>query len=170
MNKLYLNPYVFFLLINGKIICWDYKNHNQFELEKEYFERLLEISGIASNDSPIDSQLLDTNLVAGNETPVIWGWDELSKIFHFGTQNIPRSHNIDNFAEHVREYLNFCEENLTSIPDIPIRESKNIIKLPKPNSSLIKDQNFLSVLEKRRTFRSFNKKSISLDVMSTLLY
>jgi hypothetical protein len=32
-----VNPFIFFLIEEGKIIAWDYKNHHQYILKKNFF-------------------------------------------------------------------------------------------------------------------------------------
>ena len=44
MSSLFLNPDLFFLIEDGQILAWDYKKHNQYLLDEEYFSELLEIS------------------------------------------------------------------------------------------------------------------------------
>jgi SagB-type dehydrogenase family enzyme len=170
MSNKNLSPYLFFLLNEGKVICWDYKNHQQFELEKEYFNRLVAISKGIKKSSPIDKDLEEANCIGNFDTLSEWGWDELSKIFHIGTQNIPTSHSVENFSQHINEYLNFCENTFSDSVLKPIEKSGNKIKLPPPNLSLIENQSFKAVLEKRRTYRSFNKTPLSIDLISTLLF
>jgi len=53
-----VNPFLFFLIREGKIIAWDYKSHQQYELEKDYFVRLLELS----HGSVIDRIIIDNEL------------------------------------------------------------------------------------------------------------
>ena len=63
--KLYTNPNVFFLMQDGNTIAWDYKNRNQFEIEKDYFERLLFLnpSQTVSPLTTIDEELLTGGLI-----------------------------------------------------------------------------------------------------------
>lgn len=78
-----LNPFLFFLIRKGNIVAWDYKNHQQYELEKEYFLRLLELSnssGISFGSNPIDDELKDAEFISASFTDVKWEWDILSKI------------------------------------------------------------------------------------------
>ena len=109
---LYANPFVFFLLKSNKIIAWDYKNHQQFEIEEDYLQRLKYFTPNATiaEISPIDCELLSGNLLSENPYEEIkWGWDELSLIYHIGTQNIDGGGTLDRKGW-LENYLLLSEE------------------------------------------------------------
>ena len=108
MMKLYLNPHLFFLIKDGVMIVWDAEGHKQIEIEDVYIQRLKEVSKAPSVDSlsPIDQNLLTKGLI-GTEPyeAIFWGWDDLSRIYHTGVQDIDNGQNL---AEDVwvNEYMN----------------------------------------------------------------
>src|SRR5579862_4087406 len=107
MEPLYLSSYLFFLIDNGQILLWNYKTHEQFVLENEYFLELLNISRCnkSSNDL-ICNDLLNANVVSTkNEKNSEWGWDKLSNIFHVGTQNVGQKISELSIHEFSSEYL-----------------------------------------------------------------
>src|SRR5262245_36863689 len=101
------NPYIFFFLKDGEVIAWDYKNHQQFALEKEYFERLrLWSENQVPTPSAIDQELEEGNLLA--HTPIVtgeWGWDLLSQIYHIGTRDIAEDLANVEQKEWIKKYL-----------------------------------------------------------------
>lgn len=81
-----MNPTFFIKIIDGKLILWDYKKHNQFEITQKHLMRILVISrGSVFNNSQIDCEICASSIfeTCDNER---WGWDILSYIFHIGTQ------------------------------------------------------------------------------------
>jgi len=170
----FLNPFLFFILREGQFIVWDYINHQQFELTEAYINRLLEISSDPSSHNEIDIELTNSKLILNvNDENEEWGWDCLSKIFHFGT-SIQKSDlhdiSINDPVAFCSEYITFSEKASATSPPILIEKNGFEIQLPTPNLSLFEKQNFLSVLTKRKTCRTFYNEPLSLDVVSTLLY
>ena len=90
-----INPHLFMLPRTPGQIVWDYRNHKQFELNLE----ILDATRATYRQPPskfdtnniIDTQFLNTGILITVHTQraIEWGWDELSKIFHIGTKNIP---------------------------------------------------------------------------------
>lgn len=170
-NGNYLNSNLFFLIEDGQIIGWDYKNHNQFVLEKEYFDRLVEIS-ISENTSQehsLDQELRDGQLISGELPEKKWGWDVLSEIFHVGTQNIPVGHSTDTQESYVGDYLEFCEEHILSEP-IKVEKDGKTVALPQPDLSLLKKTDYWTTIVNRKTCRAFDGSAIDLSILSTLLF
>lgn len=169
---MHVNPYLFFLIKEGQHIVWDYQNHKQFSLEPEYLERLrLWSTGIPPSPSLLDKELEAANLIAKERfEPEEWGWDELSKIYHIGTKNIA-NHLMDmNKEEWAKNYLAYCQTIATHPPDFHTRKEGQTFLLPSPTLSLLEESNFLEVVKRRKTCRTFKGEPISLDQLSTLLY
>ncbi len=169
---MHINPYLFFLLKDGEFIVWDYLHHAQFALEPDYMERLkLWSLNQIDSPSPIDAELEEAQLIS--KTPFQqgeWGWDELSKIFHIGTKDIAE-HLIGLTKEEWTEnYLTYCQSIASHPPTFHIQREGKCINLPQPNLSLLDQQDFLEIVKRRKTNRSFKGEPISLDYLSTLLF
>lgn len=167
-----INPYLFILPRTPGQIVWDYKNHKQFELNLEYSTRLAQLiddPALYNNSNIIDAQFLNTGILATSiQAPIEWGWDELSKIFHIGTKNIPCEHIPQDIHEWSRQYLDHCTEVLTvPAPDIE-RMACELIALPKP--SCLPQATLANVLISRKTCRTFTDEAVSLEAIGTLLY
>ncbi len=164
---------MFFIILEGKLISWDYINHQQFEIEEKYLNRLLEISQNKNSESELDEELESSGLISRNDIEDNWGWDCLSKIFHFGT--VIKNEDlydmcINDPVSFVSEYVELSENKFSSSPSINIEKEGEVIRLPLPDTVKLSEIDFLSVLKKRKTCRTFNKAPISLDMLSTLLY
>lgn len=173
MNKVFLNSYLFFIILEGKLISWDYKNHQQFELDEKHLNRLLEISKNSNVIDEIDIDLSDARLIFYDEQVDHWGWDCLSKIFHFGTK-IKKEDlseiNIENAELFVADYIKYSESAVSTSPSILVEKVGKTVELPSPDLSKLSEINFLAALAKRKTCRLFVDEAISFDVLSTLLY
>ncbi|VVN85168.1 SagB family peptide dehydrogenase [Pseudomonas fluorescens] len=172
---MYINPYLFILPSTPGQIVWDYKNHKQFELNLEYSTRLAQLI-----DNPeefddrniVDTQLLSAGILTTSIPDTIeWGWDELSKIFHIGTKNIPCEHIPQNTHEWSKHYLDHCTEVLTTpAPDPRLAEclASELLMLPKP--SCLPEGSLAKALIDRKTCRAFTGETVSLEELGTLLY
>ncbi|MCU7246642.1 SagB family peptide dehydrogenase [Pseudomonas koreensis] len=172
---MHINPYLFILPRPPGQVVWNYKDHVQHELDLEYSSRLAQLinePNTFDKQNTIDTQLLNAGIISTTfiESPA-WGWDELSKIFHIGTQNIPSSHTPQNIKEWSRQYLEHCTEVLaTPAPktDRPQYPGSSRIALPTPGA--VARDSLSAALTRRKTCRSFSDSSLSLNDVSTLLY
>lgn len=170
-----INPHLFILPRTPGQIVWDYRNHKQFELNLDYSIRLAQLIDnpeVFDSANIIDTQFLNTGILTTSvEVPQDWGWDELSKIFHIGTKNIPCQYIPQNINEWSRHYLDHCTEVLTcGAPDADLahRAATGMIALPAPSG--LPAQSFGDALVRRKTCRSFTGEAVSLGDISNLLY
>lgn len=169
-----INSFLFILPRPPNLIIWDYKNHKQFELNHEFSKRLTELICDLErfdNSNTIDTQLLDAGILS-RLTPaaVEWGWDELSKIFHIGTKNIPFDRAPKDIHEWSIQYLEHCKNVLakrTSPNKTPDQLPGELIQLPKPS---VMKGSLSDALTNRKTCREFSADAVSLETISTLLY
>lgn len=172
---MHINPHLFILPRTPGQIVWDYRSHKQFELNLEYSTRLAQLIDNPesfNNDNIIDTQFLNTGILTTSiQGTNEWGWDELSKIFHIGTKNIPCEYTPQNIYEWSRHYLDHCNDVLTSgAPDADFahRPANELIRLPVPSGLPV--DSLADALVQRKTCRSFTGKAVSLGDISTLLY
>jgi SagB-type dehydrogenase family enzyme len=173
---MHINPCLFILARPPHQIVWNYEQHTQYELDIYYTTRLAQLVNDPSRfdrSNPIDMELADKGiLVEGPEKHIEWKWDELSKIFHIGTKNIPCENVPRNVNEWATLYLHHCAEVLSSPPP-PARKKQypvERIALERPSWGELGEVSLLRTLLNRRTSRSFDNRPISLDQVSTLLY
>lgn len=172
---MHINPYLFILPRTPGQIVWNYKNHTQHELDTEHSYRLAQLIKDPStfdSNNPIDTQLLDAGIltVAKIDSPK-WGWDELSKIYHIGTQNIPSKHTPQNIHEWSRQYLEHCNEVLaTQAPDSRRSDIAPHERIDLPTPSALEHDSLVNALTQRKTCRSFSGGAISLSDVGALLY
>ncbi|NBA94049.1 SagB family peptide dehydrogenase [Pseudomonas sp. R5(2019)] len=166
-----VNSNCFFLARPPALIYWCYETHEQIELTGPYLERLVElISGTAtySAKNAIDREFADRGILCQSDEQA-WGWDELSKIFHIGTKNIPYSNVPETAESWATAYLEHCNEVLSSSPPI---ENYEVQSQNQENIALppICPQPLSKVLLKRKTSRNFQKKCVPLTEISNLLH
>lgn len=172
---MYINPYLFILPRTPGQIVWNYKDHVQHELDLDYSHRLSQLINnpdIFDQHNAIDSKLLSAGiLLAARPAIPEWGWDELSKIYHIGTQNIPSEHTPQNIQEWARQYLDHCTEVLaTPAPEDDRRQLVGTSRVALPAPSEIQQTTLLDALIRRKTCRSFSETAMTLNDVSTLLY
>lgn len=170
-----INSYLFILPRTPGQIVWDYKNHRQFELNLEYSTRLAQLISnpdLYNDNNRIDIQLLNSGILTTSiQDTIDWGWDELSKIFHIGTKNIPCEYVPQNIHEWSRHYLDHCTEVLEApAPNARLteRQARELIALPEPSS--LSEGSLANALIGRKTCRTFTDEAISLEDVGTLLY
>ena len=173
---MYLNQDLFIYPHQGQWILWDYRNHQQYEIDPDTWIRLNSIlTSPASFDaeSIVDRSLLQSGVLSSEPVPQdTWGWDILSKIFHIGTKNIQFETAIANVEDWAKAYQQHCFEVLSSCAPTSIDKcsaSQRRIKLPKPNISDL-DASLKSTLLNRATCRVFHNQELSLIDVSTLLF
>lgn len=172
---MHINPYLFILPRTPAQVVWNYKDHIQHELDFDYSSRLTQLISnpdLFNSRNTIDIQLLNAGILTISETDnTEWGWDELSKIYHIGTQNIPCKHIPQNIHEWSREYLDHCNEVLAA----PLPEAGRVLdntttRIVLPTPTTPDHDNLTHVLTQRKTCRSFTGAAISLNDVSSLLY
>lgn len=172
---MHINPYLFILPRSPGQIVWNYKNHTQHELDLNYasrFAQLINKPDLFDADNIIDIQLLNADILTVSKIDVPkWGWDELSKIYHIGTQNIPCEYPPQNIHEWARQYLAHCNEVLATPPPAtggPQPESEQRIALPAPCT--LGNDSLKNALLQRKTCRSYTGAAMTLNDVGTLLY
>lgn len=173
---MHINPHFFILARPPFTVIWNYKDHTQFELDSLYSSRLISLieePALFDATSEIDAAFLAAGLLSVEE-PVRpeWGWDELSKIFHIGTKNLPFENVPSDIHEWSTQYLEHCEEVLDTQPPVArfnAHSNAGLIRLTAPvlgNTG----HDLSQVLLQRKTSRSFSAQSVKLDDLSRLLY
>lgn len=173
---MHINPCVFILARPPHQIVWNYEHHTQFELDLHYSTRLAQLINDPSHFDAcnlIDIEFLNAGILTTEPKKTLeWGWDELSRIFHIGTKNIPCESVPQSANEWATLYLQHCNEVLSSPP--PARRLKPcpVDRITLPSCSLvdIEDVSLGQALVNRSTSRSFTEQPISIEQVSTLLY
>ncbi|MCO2075355.1 dehydrogenase [Pseudomonas aeruginosa] len=173
---MHINKNFFMLATPPHLIVWDYRNHAQYELDESYAIRLMELisdPSLFDMSNEIDREFSEAGLLLDEpQEPVNWGWDELSRIFHVGTQNLLLEYMPEDIDEWSSQYLRHCEEIL----DRPLPKARftdnstqGLVHLPPP---ALDDMGIAlnCTLLGRKTSRDFSGKGVSLADLSTLLY
>lgn len=175
-TAMHINPCLFILARPPHQVVWNYEQHTQFELDIYYATRLAQLINDASrfdHSNPIDKEFVKVEiLVEGPDNNLDWKWDELSKIFHIGTKDIPCESVPQDVNEWATLYLNHCTEVLSS-PAPPARTNPSPVEriaLERPSMDDLEAASLVQTLVSRSTCRSFDSRPISIDQVSTLLY
>ena len=173
----YINPYLFILARTPHQVVWDYLHHTQFELDLAHCQRLAQLiayPALFDKTHLIDQAFLSAKLFTA--TPLSapeWKWDELSKIFHIGTKNLPQEHVPQTTQEWSVQYLAHCNEVLATPAPPATRieyDADTLIHLPACQSHTCVPGSLSEALINRKTCRSFTASSLSLSQISSLLY
>ncbi|WP_158999280.1 SagB/ThcOx family dehydrogenase [Pigmentibacter ruber] len=169
---------IFFEFNKKNLILWDYKNHQQFELEKEYFDYLHELnkSNIfeINEYNQIEIDLIENKILVPvkENTNSEWKIGTIAKIFHLGTSSIPNIYNGLSKQEFSEKYVSYCNtinENLNLSFEYE-RETVKRFELPKPKLELLDHTKIVEILFERKTVREFIEEKLSLEKLSVLLY
>lgn len=171
-----VNPDLFFKFHDGKLVAWNYRAHEQFELTLPYLQRLYEI---ATRETPpeqppapadIDAELRAAALVAPSYSAASWGWDSLSHIFHIGTSlQLPPGTDLPR-ADISSSYIDQCEAVDEHAPEVIEAVTGEVIRLPAPNVEPLQRISLWDALVARRTAREFTGEPIALETVATLLH
>ena len=106
----------FFIALGNALICWDFNRHKRYQLSAEHAHRLVSIIyNQAFNDSN-DAVAQDLKrckvILDSDEGDAAWGWDILSRIFHFGTKDIVLENQPASEQQWAAQYLQHCNEVL----------------------------------------------------------
>ncbi|WP_347902544.1 SagB family peptide dehydrogenase [Pseudomonas purpurea] len=174
---MHINPYLFILARTPYQVVWNYKNHTQFELDEEHSARLAHLISTPEHfdsHNSIDAAFLEAGIMTSHPSPEIdWGWDDLSKIFHIGTKDIPFEQMPEDAHQWSAYYLAHCDEVLTTEQPragLHAGNSDTLIFLPHPSPAADISATLASTLLTRKTSRSFTGEAIALDEVGTLLY
>ncbi|MDR9863791.1 MULTISPECIES: SagB family peptide dehydrogenase [Pseudomonas] len=172
---MHINPYLFILPRTPAQIIWNYKDHIQHELDLDFSLRLSQLihdPDLFDSRNTIDIQLMNAGILTVSKVDTMeWGWDELSKIYHIGTRNIPCEHVPQDSHEWSRQYLEHCNQVLAITPpkaDRALDIATRRIALPAPCAP--NDDSLNRALHQRKTCRTFTGAAIALDDVSTLLH
>lgn len=138
--------------------------------------RIIELSRnpIKFGESVIDQELSAGKIILENtdaSKEIKWGWDDLSHIFHIGTQNIPITDAVKPAPEQwIDEYLDYCENIIDEKPITNTIKNGATVNLPVADIKKFNGKNYGDVLRDRKTCRLFHGKPMPLNELPHLLY
>ena len=166
-DKLVLSPNIFIIFKDGKTILWDYKNHNQYEIDKEILNKLVSASEGNINEVKM-SDLIEAEIITSPTEQITWGWDELSKIYHIGCQDIGNTTEYSSNEEWLQAYID--ENKDVKLADHCLDIAGDRIDLPAHTLDNLPSEKLWDIMKKRMTSRNFNGKAIKLQELVNILY
>ena len=175
-RSFYLNPNLFFLFEKDAFCLWNYGAHEQFEIEKDLITLLMDISQNKEieRDNPHLADLLENDVVSTSPyDSKPWGWDQLSRIFHRGTQNVPELQEKRSKQEMIHDFIGFSEgysqrKETHDKQDVLQKESNSVmLSTVEPNIDTL---NFVDTIKTRFTSRHFSGEVVSERYFSTVLF
>lgn len=166
-----MNNEYFFIIVDTALICWDYQNHKQYELTAEHAHRLITLIYNPENtedNNSIDQDLLRCGIIKSHpNTDPIWGWDILSRIFHFGTKNIPLDVQPKDQGDWATQYYEHCQDVWLKEPPAPNRYPDALKLVPLSRQADLSP--FENLLKKRSTSRDFFDLPVQLEALTRIL-
>lgn len=171
---MFLNPNIFILAKPSHLIIWNYKDHVQFELTPKFYLRLFELlrePTTFDETRETDQQLIRAGIIVSQQDKQDdWGWDPLSKIYHFGTKDIPYTSPPTDVNDWAQQYAEHCRETVAKITSLPAQlECSEAVTLPTPAFHL-KYPALIKTFEHRKTCRHFYANPINISTVSAILY
>jgi len=161
-----------FFIVNGSmLICWDFKNHKQYELSAAHAQRLVSLIYDASgsqSSGALDQDFIRCGIIrADGEGVTSWGWDVLSRIYHFGTKDIPLDHVPDTVEGWAKSYLEHCDDVWSRELPIEVVHSSDVDGISLARWQSI--DSFDAVLRRRSTVREFIDRPVAAEILGKLL-
>ena len=168
------NKDTFFYVDNGKIIACVSSSQDYYEVDPEYFTRIVKRSAENSIDAPfdnVDNELISNNIfienLSNDELP--WEGDPISYYSHQGT----RIHSLTAPRMDADEVCKELIELACAVKEVPPKHVPNYlneIKLPEPNLDLFKESSLFTAVKNRKTSRNFVHQMIDIEHLASLLY
>lgn len=165
-----VNKDCFFFVLNNALIFWDFKKHKQYQLSAEHAHKLISVIYEQPCYVPNDNVLQDLKHCEVINSPSRdeknWGWDILSRLFHYGTKDIIIEQQPTSEHDWASQYLEHCITVLSEAAPAELSEIKeNGIQLSTSKS----DGEFEKLLKQRATVRNFHRASISSEQLGQIL-
>ncbi|MES3004255.1 MAG: SagB/ThcOx family dehydrogenase [Pseudomonadota bacterium] len=155
-----IHPDVFFVIQDGRLVAWNYRNHEQYELSLEHLAAMVN-SGKDADESKL-ADLTEARLLVTEIEERKWGWDLLSQMFHIGTSAESLAGFDVDPVEEAKRYVEYCTSIADDMPNDAFSYRRGEpIEAPKASHPRVHEV-LLNLLENRKTNRSFSGESISL--------
>lgn len=183
MIEFTINEEIIITLSHGTFGLWNISTGEQYEIyEQRFLDRIFHLTENTHEiytPQPEDEQLIEAGILLisdkareyrrtvarrGN-----WGWDLISKIFHYGS-NHNFSRDISDLEKTESGYIEFCESIKETMPELDTEREGKITPLPVYTGEALQTSSLHQALWNRITSRNFNGEPISLEVVADILY
>lgn len=171
-------------MADNSFVLWNLTTGDQYQIvDRRYLDRLYELTTQIDNEySPTDqdASLIEARILSidQNGTPTLrsisnnthWGWDLISKIFHYGTKHTAGGEAGSEGEGDEQGYLKFCKSIEHSAPVIEVEKSGPVTSLPEFAGQALHERSLKKALWERMTSRSFENTPVALPSVSDILY
>ncbi|MDY7559102.1 SagB/ThcOx family dehydrogenase [Pseudomonas sp. 10B1] len=183
MREFVISEEIVITLNDGVFGLWNLNTGEQYEIfEKTYLDRIFELteySHLPYQAQPEDELLIEAGILLLADQALDykklaaergkWGWDLISKIFHYGSKhNFPSE--ISKLEDTESGYIDFCQSIEDTMPDLETEREGKIITLPDYNGAPIQNMNLQGALWERRTSRNFRSDAVPVSIVADILY
>ncbi len=170
MKKYYVNPEVIFYFQDQGLVASDLYLKNTYALEANYFNRLFEwYQNPPQEHTPEDQELLEARLLIPEpHSRGSWQGDDVSWLCHVATR-LPAPLTPPQSDEEMCQEMMAFAASKDAAPE-RVTYTGDSVPLPKPDLSLLKEEDFYQVLKSRMTSRNFTNDPITLNQLSLLLF
>ncbi|WP_223503153.1 SagB/ThcOx family dehydrogenase [Pseudomonas sp. BF-R-24] len=184
MKNFKVNENLTITLNDGIFGLWNLQSGEQYEIfERRFFDRIFELNELI--DLPYTPKEEDETLIEAGilligrqaeeyqEQKLLngpWGWDLISKIFHFGSKHNFSEGPITSEKNEELGYVDFCRSIAKNIPNIDTERVGKEVHLPSYENSTIGSYSLTKALWERTTSRNFKKEPVSLEAVSNILF
>ena len=162
-------PAFFFFFHEGKIVGHNLKTQKYYEIDSETFASLKSLS--SGNKEALSKEQLSRLQDSGFDEigmNVAWEGDTPSYVAHQSSRIVSQNTPVLTKEEFVDQYSQMSE-GISSIPEKE-RPQGEVVNLPDPSLSALDEVSLGQCFRDRKTSREFNKGSIELEQLSTILY
>lgn len=161
------HPDTFFVIHEGQLVAWNYRTHDQFEIDLEHLSALLKPEEVQDESTVMN--LVEGGLLVQEPPETRWGWDLLSRIFHIGTSATSVPGQEVKPTEAAKNYIDYCSTIAADIPADAFSYRRGASVGVQAASPKRAPEALLQLLEQRRTNRAFSGQAVPLPLLLEVL-
>lgn len=161
-----INPDVFFIVQDRKLVAWNYRAHEQFEISRAHLDALINPADEQTSEA---AELAEAGLLKADSADRRWDWDVLSRIFHIGTSaESTEAFDVDP-EEEAKRYVEYCTSIADDMPDDAFSYRRGVQTQLPVVRTVSTPADLVGILERRRTNRTFTGEPLPLSQVLEVL-
>ena len=164
-----VSPDIFFLVEDGKILLWNCRTHQQYFIDKRLFEEIINLTQGGATSRTYISYLKKVGAGVSVNYELAWKWDIVSRLFHYGTRDVPTSDFCYDPTEFSKCFLKENTAIVNKMPSLFQEKYTAIYNLPQPQKEF-SSYGFCETLYERKTCRDFIGQFTDIGNVSNIMY